>query len=74
MSAQSRPRSITLSTMLMLCFAFAARAAARSRATFSLGVSPEPPATLKGVFVEASFRGVGGWYENVEVAGGLNEA
>ena len=60
--------------MLMLCCDLAARAAARSRATFSLGVSSEPLPVLKGELVGVSFRGAGGWYENVEAAGGLEDA
>ena len=51
----------------MLCFTFAARAAARSRATFSWGVSSERLAALKGEFV-------GGWYEKVDAAEGLEDA
>jgi hypothetical protein len=58
----------------MLCFTFAARAAARSRATFSWGVSFERLAALKGEFAEAWFRDVGGWYEKVDAAGGLEDA
>jgi hypothetical protein len=53
--------------MLILCCAFAARAAVRSRATFSLGVSSEPLLVLKGEFM-------GGWYEKVDAAGGLEDA
>jgi hypothetical protein len=62
------------STRPILCFALAARAAARSRATFSLGVSSERPAVLKGEFVGPWFRDVGGWYEKVDAAGGLEDA
>jgi hypothetical protein len=58
----------------MLCFALATRAAARSRATFSLGVSSERLAALKGEFVGAGFRDVGGWCEKVDAAGGLEDA
>jgi hypothetical protein len=60
--------------MLILCCALAARAAARSRATFSLGVSSEPLLVLKGELVEAGSRGVGGWYEKVDAAGGFEDA
>jgi hypothetical protein len=62
------------SIRLMLCFALAARAAVRSRATFSLGVSSERLAALKGEFVGPWFRDVGGWYEKVDAAGGLEDA
>jgi hypothetical protein len=39
-----------------------------------LGVSSERLAVLKEEFVGPWFRDVGGWYEKVDAAGGLEDA